>query len=104
MLLSTCCRLRLWAAKSSREFNLDEFNQGDYIGAVEAKVMSENISKVLYPSDEAMAGKELRLKQQYFFVAATLNDIFRRYRKMNRSSTTSPAAGNARISRPSSSR
>jgi starch phosphorylase len=77
--------IRLWAAKSSREFNLDEFNQGDYIGAVEAKVMSENISKVLYPSDEAMAGKELRLKQQYFFVAATLNDIFRRFRKMNRS-------------------
>ena len=82
--------MRLWAAKSSREFNLDEFNQGDYIGAVEAKVMSENISKVLYPSDEAMAGKELRLKQQYFFVAATLNDIFRRYRKMNRSFTELP--------------
>ena len=82
--------MRLWAAKSSREFNLDEFNQGDYIGAVEAKVMSENISKVLYPSDEAMAGKELRLKQQYFFVAATLNDIFRRYRRMNRSFTELP--------------
>jgi starch phosphorylase len=82
--------MRLWAAKSSREFNLDEFNQGDYIGAVEAKVMSENISKVLYPSDEAMAGKELRLKQQYFFVAATLNDIFRRYRKMNRSFSELP--------------
>ena len=82
--------MRLWAAKSSREFNLAEFNQGDYIGAVEAKVMSENISKVLYPSDEAMAGKELRLKQQYFFVAATLNDIFRRYRRMNRSFTELP--------------
>ena len=82
--------MRLWAAKSSREFNLAEFNQGDYIGAVEAKVTSENISKVLYPSDEAMAGKELRLKQQYFFVAATLNDIFRRYRKMNRSFTELP--------------
>ena len=52
--------------------------------------MSENISKVLYPSDEAMAGKELRLKQQYFFVAATLDDIFRRYRKMNRSFTELP--------------
>ena len=77
--------MRLWAAKSSREFNLDEFNQGDYIGAVEAKVLSENISKVLYPSDEAMAGKELRLKQQYFFVAATLNDIFRRFARLNRS-------------------
>jgi glycogen phosphorylase len=76
--------MRLWASKSSREFDLAEFNLGDYIGAVEAKVMSENISKVLYPSDEAMAGRELRLKQQYFFVAATLNDILRRYKKMNR--------------------
>jgi starch phosphorylase len=75
--------MRLWASKSSREFDLADFNQGDYIGAVEAKVMSENISKVLYPSDEAMAGKELRLKQQYFFVAATLNDILRRFKKMN---------------------
>jgi glycogen phosphorylase len=76
--------MRLWASKSSREFDLADFNQGDYIGAVEAKVISENISKVLYPSDEAMAGKELRLKQQYFFVAATLNDILRRYKKLNR--------------------
>jgi glycogen phosphorylase len=75
--------MRLWASKSSREFDLAEFNQGDYIGAVHAKVISENISKVLYPSDEAMSGKELRLKQQYFFVAATLDDILRRYRKMN---------------------
>ena len=77
--------MRLWAAKSSREFNLDEFNQGDYIGAVEGKVVSENISKVLYPSDEKEEGKELRLKQQYFFVAATLCDIIRRFKKMNRS-------------------
>jgi starch phosphorylase len=76
--------MRLWASKSSREFDLAEFNQGDYIGAVEAKVMSENISKVLYPSDEAMANRELRLRQQYFFVAATLNDILRRYKKLNR--------------------
>ena len=75
--------MRLWSAKSSREFNLAHFNQGDYIGAVEAKVRSENISKVLYPSDEAWAGKELRLKQQYFFVAATLFDIFRRHKKQN---------------------
>jgi starch phosphorylase len=82
--------MRLWAAKSSREFNLAEFNQGDYIGAVEAKVLSESISKVLYPSDEAPAGKELRLKQQYFFVAATLNDIFRRYTKMNRALSELP--------------
>lgn len=76
--------MRLWRAQSSREFNLDEFNQGDYIGAVEAKVLSENISGVLYPSDEMEQGRELRLKQQYFFVAATLADILRRYKKMNR--------------------
>jgi len=77
--------MRLWAARSSREFNLTHFNQGDYIGAVEAKVLGETISKVLYPSDEATAGKELRLKQQYFFVAATLHDILRRYRKQSQS-------------------
>jgi glycogen phosphorylase len=77
--------MRLWAAQSSREFNLETFNQGDYIGAVQSKVLSQNISKVLYPSDEGELGKELRLKQQYFFVAATLNDILRRYRKIQRS-------------------
>jgi glycogen phosphorylase len=76
--------MRLWAAQSSREFNLEIFNQGDYTGAVQSKVLSENISKVLYPNDESRFGKELRLKQQYFFVAATLNDILRRYRKLNR--------------------
>jgi starch phosphorylase len=77
--------MRLWIAQSSREFNLQEFSQGDYAGAVEAKVLSENISKVLYPSDEIAVGRELRLKQQYFFVAATLNDILRRYKKQNSS-------------------
>ncbi len=76
--------MRLWSAVSSREFNLDEFNEGDYIGAVEAKVMSENISKVLYPRDESFAGKELRLKQQYFFVAATIQDILRRYKNASK--------------------
>jgi len=73
--------MRLWAAQASREFNLDEFNEGDYIGAVEQKVWSENISKVLYPRDEISAGKELRLKQQYFFVAATFQDMLRRFLK-----------------------
>ncbi len=76
--------MRLWAAHSSREFNLMEFNQGDYIGAVENKVISETISKVLYPNDEGASGKELRLKQQYFFVAATLQDILRRFRKQRK--------------------
>ncbi|NTU59771.1 MAG: glycogen/starch/alpha-glucan phosphorylase, partial [Deltaproteobacteria bacterium] len=73
--------MRLWAAKASREFDLRFFHAGDYIGAVEDRVRSENISKVLYPSEEAEAGRELRLKQQYFFVAATLQDILRRHKK-----------------------
>jgi starch phosphorylase len=77
--------MRLWAAQSSHEFNLQEFNEGDYVGAVESKVFSENISKVLYPSDEVEPGRELRLKQQYFFVAATLHDILRRHRKVSKS-------------------
>ena len=73
--------MRLWAAKSTREFNLDLFNVGRYISAVEDKVLSENISKVLYPSEEASEGRELRLKQQYFFVSATFQDIMRRFKK-----------------------
>lgn len=71
--------MRLWTATSSREFDLAFFNRGDYIGAAEAKIMSESISKVLYPSDEMEKGKELRLKQQYFFVSATLQDILSQY-------------------------
>ena len=73
--------LRLWSAKSSREFHLEYFYSGDYIKAVEDKSNSETISKVLYPDDHTLAGKELRLKQQYFFVSATIRDIIRRYRK-----------------------
>jgi glycogen phosphorylase len=73
--------MRLWAAKSTREFNLELFNTGKYIRAVENKVLSENISKVLYPSEEAAEGRELRLKQQYFFVSATFQDIMRRFKK-----------------------
>ncbi|MDD5435866.1 MAG: glycogen/starch/alpha-glucan family phosphorylase, partial [Nitrospira sp.] len=77
--------LRLWAAKSTRDFDLEYFNSGDYIRAVQDKNSSENISKVLYPSDQYAAGKELRLKQQYFFVSATLKDIIRRYKKYHQS-------------------
>jgi starch phosphorylase len=84
--------MRLWEAVSSREFNLEEFNQGDYIGAVEAKVLTENISKVLYPRDEAIEGKELRLKQQYFFVAATFKDMLRRFKKEHTSFAALPDA------------
>ncbi len=77
--------MRLWAAQSSRDFNLSEFNRGDYIGAMHDKVISENISKVLYPNDELEQGKELRLKQQYFLVAATIQDIMRRHKKQHSS-------------------
>jgi starch phosphorylase len=77
--------LRLWKAKASREFDMSYFNRGDYIAAVKNKVSSETISKLLYPSDDIREGQELRLRQQYFFVAATLQDILRRYRKKNSS-------------------
>jgi starch phosphorylase len=73
--------LRLWAAKSSREFDLAHFNAGEYVKAVEDKTRSENISKILYPTDDQDAGKELRLRQQYFFVSATLQDVLRRFAK-----------------------
>jgi starch phosphorylase len=67
--------LRLWQAKSTDEFNLNNFNQGNYLSAVESKNLSETISKVLYPNDSIPQGKILRLRQQYFFVSATLQDI-----------------------------
>jgi len=69
--------LRLWQAEASESFDFQTFNVGDYYGAVDAKVMAENISKVLYPNDEPEAGKELRLKQQYFFVSCSLQDMIR---------------------------
>jgi glycogen phosphorylase len=75
--------MRLWSAKSTRDFNLDYFNHGDYHLAVADKDHSEIISKVLYPNDNVFEGKELRLKQEYFFVSATLQDIIRRYRKIH---------------------
>ncbi|MBH53380.1 MAG: glycogen phosphorylase [Opitutaceae bacterium] len=72
--------LRLWACKSSEEFDLDTFNQGGYVEAVQEKAVSETISKVLYPNDATESGKELRLVQQYFFVCCSLRDIIRRYK------------------------
>ena len=75
--------MRLWRAKASRELDMESFNAGDYVSAVESKVQSETISKVLYPSDDIAEGQLLRLRQQYFFVAATLQDVMRRYRKTN---------------------
>jgi starch phosphorylase len=73
--------LRLWGARAVQEFDLEEFNEGDYVGAVEARARSENICRVLYPNDNVFVGKELRLAQEYFFVSATLQDIIRRYKK-----------------------
>ncbi len=71
--------LRLFSARSYHEFDIQIFNSGDYISAVEQKIASETISKVLYPSDAVAAGKELRLTQEYFLVACALRDIVRRY-------------------------
>lgn len=76
---NTVNNLRLWQAKATQDFNFTDFNQGNYLAAVEDKNLSENISKVLYPNDTITEGKYLRLKQQYFFVSATLQDIIRKY-------------------------
>ncbi len=73
----TANTLRLWRAEAPESFDFSVFNRGDYWGAVNQKVISENISKVLYPNDEQLQGKELRLEQQYFFVCASLQDMLR---------------------------
>uniref|UniRef100_A0A8C1UT63 Alpha-1,4 glucan phosphorylase n=1 Tax=Cyprinus carpio TaxID=7962 RepID=A0A8C1UT63_CYPCA len=72
--------MRLWSAKAPCEFNLKDFNVGGYIQAVLDRNLAENISRVLYPNDNFFEGKELRLKQEYFVVAATLQDIIRRFK------------------------
>ena len=73
--------LRLYSARSSHEFDMQIFNEGDYLKAVEQKIASETISKVLYPSDSVGAGQELRLVQEYFLVACAIRDIVKRYRQ-----------------------
>lgn len=73
--------LRLYAARASDEFDIQIFNQGDYIRAVEQKIESEKVSKVLYPSDAIATGRELRLLQEYFLVACSLRDIMERFRR-----------------------
>ncbi|KAG9484212.1 hypothetical protein GDO78_009887 [Eleutherodactylus coqui] len=77
---NTVNTMRLWSAKAPNEFDLQEFNVGDYIQAVLDRNLAENISRVLYPNDNFFEGKELRLKQEYFVVAATLQDIIRRFK------------------------
>lgn len=81
--------LRLWSAKSPNSFSLRFFNSGDYIQAVLDRNLAENISRVLYPNDNFFEGKELRLKQEYFLCAATLQDIIRRYKNAKFGSTDS---------------
>lgn len=75
--------LRLWSARGTEDFDFDYFKSGDYAQAVYKKILSENISKVLYPSDDISQGKELRLKQEYFFTAASIADILRRFKSEN---------------------
>ncbi len=80
---NTVNSLRLWKAEASDEFNFDAFNAGNYDRAVEEKLVSENISKVLYPNDNTPQGRELRLEQQYFFVSASLQDMIRNHLQVN---------------------
>jgi starch phosphorylase len=72
---NTANTMRLWAAQAVESFDFETFNQGDYLGAVAGKVSSENISKILYPNDEGIQGKQLRLEQQFFFVSCSLQHI-----------------------------
>ena len=81
--VNSCERLRLWRADATETFDFFAFNIGDYMGSVEQSVSSETISKVLYPNDGTDQGKQLRLKQQFFFVSASLQDMFRSLEKRN---------------------
>uniref|UniRef100_A0A8C9WF86 Alpha-1,4 glucan phosphorylase n=1 Tax=Scleropages formosus TaxID=113540 RepID=A0A8C9WF86_SCLFO len=86
---NTVNTMRLWSARAPNDFNLQDFNVGDYIQAVLDRNLAENISRVLYPNDHFFVGKELRLKQEYFVVAATLQDIIRRFKTSKREHTSS---------------
>jgi glycogen phosphorylase len=76
--VDSCALLRLWSAEAAQSFDFEDFNRGDYYGAVEEKVSSETISKILYPNDEQSQGKRLRLEQQYFFAACSIKDMLRK--------------------------
>src|SRR5277367_5712401 len=76
--------LRLWKSESTESFYFERFNSGDYSGAVAGKTFAENISKVLYPNDEEIQGKELRLQQQYFFTSCALQDMIRLHLRFGR--------------------
>src|SRR5262249_32762244 len=75
--VNTCNAMRLWKSEAVESFDFAAFNVGDYYGGVEQKVISETLSKVLYPNDEPEMGKRLRLAQQYFFVSCSLQDVLR---------------------------
>ena len=81
--VNTANTLRLWKAEAPESFDFQSFNTGDYYGAVNAKVISENITKVLYPNDEGVQGKVLRLQQQFFFVSCSLQDMIRIMKRQN---------------------
>jgi starch phosphorylase len=82
--------LRLWAARATDEFHFQDFSRGSYVEAVEDKLMAENLTKVLYPSDAVYAGRELRLRQEYFFVSCSVQDIVRRFKVGNSDWLTFP--------------
>jgi starch phosphorylase len=82
--------LRLWSAKAQDPLRLDAFNRGDHVGAAAARVKAEAISKVLYPSDATPAGQELRLRQEFFFASASLQDLIRRHLNQHSDITTLP--------------
>ncbi len=82
--------LRLWSAQSANPMRLDQFNRGDYLGAVAEQVTSESIVRVLYPNDDTPAGQELRLKQEYFFTSASLQDLLRRHMQQHGQVVTLP--------------
>ena len=88
--VATVNRLRLWTAEAVESFDFSAFNVGDYYGAVEHKVVSESLTKVLYPNDEPAAGKQLRLEQQYFLVACSLRDMIRLHLATGSSVTSLP--------------
>ncbi len=81
---NTINTLRLWSARAHEDFSFQDFNEGDYVESVRSKVMAENLTQVLYPNDNLYLGKELRLRQQYFFVACSLADIIRRFKKSSK--------------------
>jgi glycogen phosphorylase len=82
--------LRLWSARAVDPLRLDVFNRGDHVAALTEQTRAETLSKILYPSDETMAGRELRLRQEYFFVSASLQDLIQRHRKAYGSLYTLP--------------